>query len=489
MKIPPQQYNHSKLILLVSLGDNKYKWMIGPWVEQLNKYWDYGCGIDVVAVSHRDRALPKNIKKCVIPISNWSDRVSWYLSRTTSKYFLLAHEDYFLTARPDYEKLKSIVADMEKSGTKISVLNNINGYAKTIISQNKGIERVRLDFAASGSEMTHHIPMIDVKYFASKMLVGGETINESENNVEIRLKQLNPKAYTYTNKKIFQYMEVMRRGTIRTEARLKYGIDDTIDTEEFSLILKGKKIRQWEAGEMAETILLVHCGDRNKWIWPIWWEYFKRYWDWDCGIEVVWVGETEVPEFGGFRKYATKKCIWSNGLIKFLSKYCTAKYIIYSCDDFLLLERPNYAKIKELINKMNVYDIPMIRTHHDRFISPHIDKSEKHCGDLYRVNSSGYLMTYQVPIISKELLLSTLEPNMSIWNAERRGGRIIRAAGHDTYIYLDEILYKYIEVVRQGQIKGGRGKYIDAAKSGNVPNGYLPEDNDEYMKTWHSMRL
>ena len=240
---------------------------------------------------------------------------------------------------------------------------------------------------------------------------------------------------------------------------------------------------------MTETILLVHCGDRNKWIWPIWWEYFKKHWDFNCGIDVVWLSETTRPEYEGVETYTTGECEWSNGLIDFIKNKCTAKYIIYTIDDFMLLEPPNYKKIFELIEKMKLNNIPMIRTHNDRFVHPIIDKSKKHYRDLYGVDHKGYCMTYQVPIIEKNFLLSTIRPNENIWDAERRGCRRIRELNAKTYIYLDEVLYKYMEVIRQGVVKGARGKYIEAAKTGAIPTGYMPEDNEEYMKIWHGMRI
>lgn len=213
---------------------------------------------------------------------------------------------------------------------------------------------------------------------------------------------------------------------------------------------------------MIDMIYLIHAGKKGEWIYPYWWKYFEKYWDFKSGIDPIFLAERRAPKVDGIKGYATGDVSWSDGLINFLKIDCKAKYVLYTMEDFFLIRKPKIGLLYGVLSKMIYYNIHLVKLFNNRYTAGSVKRNRKLWSNLIKCDKKAPLLCSCLPSIwSRELLLKILRPGESGWDFERIGSRRLQKLDLQHYIYFEKDIFPYRETVRQGKIRKTAKRYFD----------------------------
>lgn len=174
--------------------------------------------------------------------------------------------------------------------------------------------------------------------------------------------------------------------------------------------------------------LLVSSCDKYEDAWYPYFELVKKYWP-QHPEKIALITET--------KQYSTEKLniktynypesyTWSERLYKTLEEIDT-KYIIFSLEDFFLLDYVKQDKIDECIKWMDenekIVECRLSGSNLDK-----LKKTEKY-GDFYIADSTvGYRLDTQAALWNKEALMSFIDLSETPWQFERLGSQRIKSS-------------------------------------------------------------
>jgi len=241
---------------------------------------------------------------------------------------------------------------------------------------------------------------------------------------------------------------------------------------------------------MTDTIYLISACDINAWIWPYWYAYFKRSWDFNCGIDVVMICENIAPELPGIKYYRVGSESWPLRMKTFIEQHPSVNYIIYGVEDQLLMEPVNVEGIKKLVEQMRRNNTKYISLHQDKYMSAVVQRNDRRpFRNLIRIPYSHYqVFTLQCALFESKFFHFLMRPQDDIWHIEINGHERIRRARVQTYMYVDRSLIRFREVLRKGKLKPHRMKYLWAVDADEMfPAGDRELDRHEtkwYYEAW-----
>lgn len=214
--------------------------------------------------------------------------------------------------------------------------------------------------------------------------------------------------------------------------------------------------------------LLCHSGDKNSWVFPFWYNEYKKY---DVKISTVFLGETIDPKFPDIPTVLTGATTWSDGLIDYLLT-CQYDYVIWIHEDYFL-KSYDHVKLMMLLEIVENMDIQLCKICGlwAGFLdekNPHIPTSigTGFSGDefesvlwLYN-NQADYLTSQQLSIWNRDFLLSTLHRGETAWEAEIEGTKRLRLRNIPIYTYRGVPPIQYDETVNRGKIRPNCEKYF-----------------------------
>jgi len=231
---------------------------------------------------------------------------------------------------------------------------------------------------------------------------------------------------------------------------------------------------------LSKTVMLVSGCDVNQWVWPYWYKYLSHNWAFNCGIDVVMLGENFHMDIWcgvyrpGVTTYYAIKNSWTKRVKIFLSEHPEVEYIIYAVEDQMILKPVDINEIKRLVRRMRKYNVKYILLRDDKYIHPEVlrnDRSE--FNDLIRIHYDYHkVFLLQTSIFERKFFESLIHPGESIWDTEIYGHQRIRDMQEKTYIYVDKEVYKYQEVLRRGKVKPHGAKFLWAIDADEMPHGY-----------------
>jgi len=211
---------------------------------------------------------------------------------------------------------------------------------------------------------------------------------------------------------------------------------------------------------MTETILLTHSGDKNRWIWPYWYHCLKENWQFNAGIDTVFLGEKLSPKCAELNSsFTTGDVPWADGLLDFLRRNCQADYILYTLEDCLLIRNADIAGILALVETMKKHNIGLVKLYTNRNLVPFMDADVREHGLIKCSSDMPFSCSFFPSIWRKDLLLSILREGENPWVSERRGSGRLQRAGVIPY-YCDVELYPFREVIRRGKLKLSAKRFI-----------------------------
>jgi hypothetical protein len=153
--------------------------------------------------------------------------------------------------------------------------------------------------------------------------------------------------------------------------------------------------------------------------------------------------------------------MWSDGLIDVVSKKITAKYILYTMEDFFLVSMANPAELLKICARMKTENISLTKLSNNRHTSSAVE-TYNGTDDLIPCDNNQWLLCSCMPTIwKKDVLLNTLLKNETGTLFERRGTRRLRAMNLDNRIYIKKPVFNFTHMIKQGVLCESKRSYIE----------------------------
>jgi hypothetical protein len=200
-------------------------------------------------------------------------------------------------------------------------------------------------------------------------------------------------------------------------------------------------------------IILIHSGDKNKWIWDDWYHYFKKYMNPPKNTRVIFLSEFESTTWEGIESRTTGALRWSLG-VKNLLKEFGDQPVLYLLEDYFMTATPNWNKILDIekimiednLNLMKIYiakEIDQIKTH-----------SKLYKPDIYEYDyTNSYSSSLQPSLWKASFLEAHLDPEETSWQFEIRGSNRIKDKRLITHFYHGPEIFPYIEILKVGKLR------------------------------------
>lgn len=207
---------------------------------------------------------------------------------------------------------------------------------------------------------------------------------------------------------------------------------------------------------------LIHSGDKNAWLWPLWRHYYTKFWD-HRQVPTVFLSEEKDLGWDKVENIKTGTCDWSTGLINALDKV-DYEYVIYQHEDFFLVAEPSFKIINNIVDIMKDKDLQLVKCCGKQAGTPgstkHMTRTRIFVHDRYLQvypNHLDYLTSHQISIWNKEFLKSTLLAGESPWEHEIEGTKRLRKRNIEIHAWCSDFddpvcdPIPYDEVITKGQ--------------------------------------
>jgi hypothetical protein len=214
-----------------------------------------------------------------------------------------------------------------------------------------------------------------------------------------------------------------------------------------------------------ECCLLVHSGDRGRWVWPYWYQYWKKYWGAAAEyVDTVFLGESGPFVSGhadGIIGMYTGPVAWADGL-QYALTHLRYPYIIYHHEDYFLTEPVDVGALRGCIHTMKQHELNMMK-----ICGPWAGDNQWQLEEDYvRTNiacnghpvwiypeTHDYLVSHQSAIWKKNFLSSTLQAGESPWQHELDGTPRLRDRNIAVHAYRAKAPIEYCETVQGNRIR------------------------------------
>jgi hypothetical protein len=241
---------------------------------------------------------------------------------------------------------------------------------------------------------------------------------------------------------------------------------------------------------VTDLVLLCHSGDKNAWVWPYWFYYWRKNFADNGRVDTVFLGESITPTEAPVslkEEYCCgpdmthmktgKDVRWGIGLAKALQKL-TCGHVLYFHEDYFIDRPCDFDKLISIVNWMIYNHSAMVKCcggwagdpdwqAPDAFSvtpfelapacpagiePPPLWKPEP----MYIYNNAhGYTVSHQATIWNREFLISTLLPDYSPWDHEILGSLELSKRNIPLHVYRGEPPVPYSETVNRGKKRPG----------------------------------
>ncbi len=172
----------------------------------------------------------------------------------------------------------------------------------------------------------------------------------------------------------------------------------------------------------SDFALVVHACDNFHSLFKGFHYLFKKYWDCEIDCQYYFLSEDVIVDFPQFKNIRTGFGEWSDRLRIGLDSI-EEPYIIYVQEDFWFKSKVDAKYINGFMNFVKQNNVKLLKMHG---CSEYVTKEtpfeilDAKIGKLDR-DQSDYLMSHQISIWDKELLISQIQKREHPWRNERRG--------------------------------------------------------------------
>jgi hypothetical protein len=186
-------------------------------------------------------------------------------------------------------------------------------------------------------------------------------------------------------------------------------------------------------GNLDAAILVFGC-DRYQLLFKGFEYFFQKYWDHSLNLPKYVSTEQTPISMKSFEYIPSGSGAWADRLVNTLSQI-NQQYIIFIQEDMWFSNPLPSGILKEVLAYTISNGLPLVKIHS----SPHyvLDKGLTSING-YTLSSldksaSNFLMSHQISIWDKDLLIQQLKPNEHPWRNERKGTKRLRKSQIDIY--------------------------------------------------------
>lgn len=186
-------------------------------------------------------------------------------------------------------------------------------------------------------------------------------------------------------------------------------------------------MQQATTDSLKNIALVVHACDRYELLFRGFSHYFQQNWAHETGLKCYFFTEEKSIDLPGFINLKTGRGEWSNRLKKAL-ELIEEPYVLYFQEDMWLNKKVSPAGIGALLSwalqhnigqlKLNSSEVYVTKTIKETVSGFHIAQLDN--------ERSGFLMSHQVTLWDKNVLIQQLLPGEHPWRNERLGSERLR---------------------------------------------------------------
>ena len=211
--------------------------------------------------------------------------------------------------------------------------------------------------------------------------------------------------------------------------------------------------------------IIVYSCFRNRDMWLIFSELFRKYWD-DCKFKVYLLTD----KYEDDEKYVFDEAIcidsdWAE-MMKFALARVNTPYVMLFMDDYLLTEKVDNNDIDHILETAKIECAANIRLCYSSIVKTYPYK--KNMDYDYLEPGTAYSMSTHVGVWSSAFLNKNIKPGWSAWDFERIGSMNIADYDHPV-LQSKKYLFPYVEGVRQGK---WMPEGINVCKQNNIELDY-----------------
>lgn len=205
-----------------------------------------------------------------------------------------------------------------------------------------------------------------------------------------------------------------------------------------------------------EVALIVHSCDRYELLYPGFYHFFVKHWDFNIPCTCYFITEEIDVSFEHFVNIKTGKGEWSDRL-KIALSAIPEQYVLYFQEDMWLTQNCNPDFFSELFAWFCKNHLALVKLHSAAIYSTHATDRYIHGLNVAKLDNaaSRYLMSHQVTLWDKSFLNEQLYTNEHPWRNERRATKRLRVINPEIYHidYFAENGYDSINVNRDNSVR------------------------------------
>lgn len=183
-----------------------------------------------------------------------------------------------------------------------------------------------------------------------------------------------------------------------------------------------------------DVAILVFGCDRYHLLFKGFDYFFQKHWDHTLDLPKYVSTEELVVSLKSFTYIASGHGAWADRLVRTLA-LIKQKYVIFIQEDMWFSKPLPKGVLNKVLTYTLDHNLPLVKLHS----SPHYIINKKirsisgYTLGLVDKRDSNFLMSHQISIWNKDLLLEQLKPNEHPWRNERKGTKRLRKAKADIY--------------------------------------------------------
>lgn len=234
--------------------------------------------------------------------------------------------------------------------------------------------------------------------------------------------------------------------------------------------------------------LLVHSCDRYEFLYEGFEYFFHKHWDFTIPLTYYFATEEKDVNIKGFVNIKSGKGAWSDRLSLLLREKIKEDYVIYFQEDMWLTKDVSRVFFNELLEYINREKPGHIKLHSSDVYKTIPTNIQLAGFALTKIDNkaSNFLMSHQIAIWNKQVLLEQMLKNEHPWRNERRGTKRLRISNPEIF-HIDYFSENGASEINKNPDSHSRSAYYAVSLNGtlNDRTPYFIEElkKDEDAKT------
>ncbi len=221
--------------------------------------------------------------------------------------------------------------------------------------------------------------------------------------------------------------------------------------------------------------LIIHSCDRYELLYKGFEFFFSKYWDFSIDCNCYFATEEKKVAINGFENIRSGKDEWADRLAFLLKEKIPEKYILYFQEDMWINKKVNAAFFNQLFELTKKNDWQHVKLHSFggyKTIAADLYIEGFNIAKLDNVNSD-FLMSHQVTLWNKTVLLEQLHTKEHPWRNERRGTKRLKKLNPEIF-HIDYFAENGNKEINKNNAPVLRSEYRTISVNGVLNDRALP---------------